>query len=260
MITSVKNPKVKELRLLQAQTKARRAAGTFVVEGIRLAEEALAADWQTTYCLYSPGITTRGMEIVQKLQEAGVETEAAADHVISAASDTRSPQGLLLVVRMDRFRLPETPSLVLVLDQIQDPGNQGSLLRTAAAAAFEAVLMTEGSSDVFAPKVLRAGMGAHFHLPIMTLPPEEIAGYCRQHNLTMWAAMLRQGEDYTRADLRAPTALIIGSEAHGVGAALAGHARPIQIPMPGSSESLNASTAGAILMFEAVRQRTAVQG
>ena len=255
MITSVKNPRVKEIRALQAYTKSRREAGVFVVEGVRLAEEAIAAGWQAQLCLYTPDLNPRGQALVDVVAATHVPTEPVAEHVMKAVSDTQSPQGILLVLEHQTLPLPETPQLILVLDQIQDPGNVGTLLRTASAAGFEAVLLTEGSVDAFSPKVVRAGMGAHFRLPISTLAVAEILELCRVHDLMLWTASVDSGQTYSEANLRSPLAMVIGSEAHGVGAPLHDASRRLHIPMPGGGESLNAAVAGAVLVFEVIRQR-----
>lgn len=255
MITSVKNPRVKAVRALQARSKARREEGAFVVEGVRLAEEAVAAGWQPRLCLYTADVHPRGMALVAQLRTAGVDVEEVAEHVMQAASDTQSPQGILLVVTHHSLPLPPEVNFVLVLDRVQDPGNLGTLLRTGWAAGVDAVLLTEGSADPFAPKVVRAGMGAHFHTPVETRSPQDILEICRGHQVTLWTAAAGEGMVYTQANLSAPTALVIGSEAHGVGEALGQQARPLHIPMPGGAESLNAAVAGAVLLFETVRQR-----
>lgn len=257
MITSTKNEKVKQIKALQGRAKARREAGAFVIEGIRLAEEALAADWQVQLCLYDPALNERGLALVEKLREAGVETLEAAPHVIAAASDTQTPQGILLVLDLAPLPLPESPDFVLVLDQLRDPGNAGTLLRTAAAAGVNAVLFSTGSVDAFSPKVLRSGMGAHFRLPMHTMPAGEIITFCQEHRLRILLAEANKGAPYHAADLKAPLALIVGSEAHGPGeefhSAADGY---LHIPMPGESESLNAAMAASVLLFEAIRQRS----
>lgn len=259
MITSVKNSRIKQVRALQARTKTRREAGVFIVEGVRLAEEAVAAGWQPQLCLYTADVHPRGMQLVEQLQTAGADVEEVAEHVMQAASDTQSPQGILLVVAHRQLPMPPEASFVLVLDRVQDPGNLGTLLRTAWAASVDAVLLTEGSADPFAPKVVRAGMGAHFHTPVATLPSEEVLAFCRQQGLTLWTAAVGEGTPHTQADLASPAALVIGSEAHGVGDVLDQHAKPLHIPMPGGSESLNAAIAGAVLLFEVVRQRQMIE-
>jgi TrmH family RNA methyltransferase len=256
LITSTHNSKVKEIRRLQAQTKARRKAGAFVVEGVRLCEEAVLADWEIQYCLYTPDLPPRGQNLIENLQKKGISTDQAAEHVIKTASDTQTPQGIMMVVTETPLPVPEQPGFVLILDKLQDPGNQGTLLRTAAAAGADLVLIAEGSADVFSPKVLRSGMGAHFRLPIRVWSEHEIIAYCRQNRVNMWAAILDEGPHYTQAELSIPSAVIIGSEAHGVSPDLRQAAQPLHIPMPGSVESLNAAAAGAILIYEVLRQKT----
>lgn len=257
MITSTHNSKVKEIRLLQAQSKARRKAGAFVIEGVRLCEEAVLAGWQVQYCLYAPDLPPRGQTLIESLQEKGVPTDQAAEHVIKTASDTQTPQGILMVITETPLPMPEQPDFIVILDKLQDPGNQGTLLRTAAAAGADLALIAEGSADVFSPKVIRAGMGAHFRLPIRVWSEYEMIAYCRQHQVKMWAAVLDEGTPYTQAELSNLTAVIIGSEAHGVSPDLRQAAQPLHIPMPGSVESLNAAAAGAILIYEVLRQKNA---
>jgi TrmH family RNA methyltransferase len=257
MITSTKNEKVKKIKALQGRAKTRRETGAFVVEGIRLVEEALTAKWQARLCLYDPELNERGLALVEELRETGVEMLEAASHVIAAASDTQTPQGILLVLDLTPLPLPESPDFILVLDQLRDPGNAGTLLRTAAAAGVNAVLFSTGSVDAFSPKVLRSGMGAHFRLPVHAMPVGEIITFCRESNLRIMLAEANKGTPYHAADLKAPLALVVGSEAHGPGeefhSAADGY---LHIPMPGESESLNAAIAASVLLFEAVRQRS----
>lgn len=256
MITSTKNEKVKHIKALQGRAKARREVGAFVVEGIRLAEEALGSGWQAQLCIYDPDLSERGFTLVEQLKSSGVEVLEAAPHVIAAASDTQTPQGILLVLELTSLPLPENPDFILVLDQLRDPGNAGTLLRTAAAAGVDAVLLSAGSVDTFSQKVLRSGMGAHFRLPVHSMPTEEIISFCHQHNLALLLAESNKGAVYHDADLKSPLALVVGSEAHGPDAGFQAAADGyLHIPMPGESESLNAAVAASVLIFEAVRQR-----
>ena len=255
MITSTQNKKVKQIRQLQSQAKARKAQQAFVVEGVRLCEEAVAAGWGVRECLYSPDLTGRGAALVAALAEKGIAAELAAEHVIKAVSETKTPQGIVMVLDVQPLPLPDAPGFVLVLDCIRDPGNVGSLLRTSAAAGVEAVLVSAGSADIFSPKVVRSGMGAHFRLPVAVLADEEIIDTCRGWGVQLWASVMDQGAPYTRAALDQPAAIIVGSEAFGVGEELLRVAEKLHIPMPGGSESLNAAAAGAILIYEMVRQR-----
>lgn len=255
MITSVKNPRIKEIRALQTSPKARREAQAFVVEGVRLAEEAAVAGWKTRLCLFTDGLNERGQQLVDDLEKNGVECILTAEHVMKSASDTQTPQGVLLVVEQRELPIPPQPDFVLVLDQVRDPGNTGTLLRTAKSAGVQAVLLTPGSTDAFAPKVVRSAMGAHFTLPIQMLPENKLAAFAEENHLAVWAAAADAAQTYNRVDLSAPLAVVIGSEAHGVSHQLLQSAAGLKIPMPGGGESLNAAIAGAVLMFEVVRQR-----
>lgn len=256
MITSNQNPKVKLARSLLRQTQARRAQGAFVLEGVRLAEEALNARCPAQFVLYSPDLSERGKTVVEGFAAQGVPTEAVAEKVFLTISDTQTPQGILVVLPHFQMPLPTSLDFVLILDVIQDPGNLGTILRTAAAAGVQAVFLTPGTVDPFSPKVVRAAMGAHFRLPIHSLSWEEIEAHISKHSLRTYLASPYADTPYTKVDLRSPLALIIGSEAEGAGdrAKSLAHIH-IHIPMPGAIESLNASVAAAILMFEVVRQR-----
>ena len=261
MITSVRNPKVQEIRTLQNRAKERREAGAFVVEGVRLAEEALQSGWGIHQALYTKGLSERGLQLVETLIKRDIPGEEISESVMKAASDTKSPQGILLSVELRQLPLPDHLDLVLILDGLGDPGNLGTLLRSAAAAGVDAVLLGPGCADAFAPKVLRSGMGAHFHLPIRNLNWVEIAKVCQSRGLHLFLAEAGQGLVFDQADLTRPLAFIIGGEAHGVGQAAKDlHAVPIQIPMPGKMESLNAATAGSLLLFETLRQRRTKKG
>lgn len=256
MITSAHNPKLKLARALMGRPKERRQAGAFVAEGVRLLEEALAAGWPFRFVLAGETLSGRGEALVAALQSRGVEVERVADALLNALSDTGNTQGLLAVLDLPAPDLPPAAfDFVLIPDQIRDPGNLGTLLRTAAAAGVQAVFLPPETTDAFAPKVVRAGMGAHFRLPIQALAWDEIRAWTSGLRLLL-ADM--DGDSCWETDLRQPLALIVGGEAEGASgqAARLATAR-IAVPMPGGIESLNAGVAGAILMFEVVRQRFA---
>jgi TrmH family RNA methyltransferase len=255
MITSPQNPKLKLVRALQGRPKERREEGAFLAEGVRLVEEALKANWPIRFVLYSDGLSTRGQELVEKLKSTGFEVEDVAGDLLQAASETETSQGIMAVLELAILPLPDFLNFILIPDQIRDPGNLGTLIRTAAAAGVQAVLLPSETADAFAPKVVRAGMGAHFRLPIHTLDWDEIEQVCKQASLQVFLADMA-GRSCWETDLRGPLALILGGEAEGASqqARELAHAS-VRIPMPGEAESLNASVAGAILMFEVVRQR-----
>jgi len=256
MITSTSNAKIKHVRALQARGKARREAGLFVVEGVRLAEEALEAGWKPELTLYSEGLNERGQNLLSKLREQEFPIEEVTEHVMDTASDTRAPQGILLTLPMRALPTPDNLEIVLIADQVRDPGNLGTMLRGAAAAGAQAVFLTPGTAGAFGPKVVRAGMGAHFRIAICSLSWKEIENQRKQHRLRIFLAAAGEGKEYTNVDLTSPLALIVGGEAEGVGQEARDLAdERIYISMPGGSESLNAGMAASILLFEAARQR-----
>ncbi len=259
MITSKHNPRIQRVRDLLTHPKARREEGAFVVEGVRLVEEALASSWPVELVLFSSELSARGQQVVKRYQENGSPVEEVSGQILKSLADTESPQGILAVLPARSLPLPQQPDFVLIADGLRDPGNLGTLLRTALAAGVQAVLLTPGSTDPYAPKVVRSGMGAHFHLPLASLTWPEIQGYLSLKNdpgMHIYLADSGGGQAYTQADLRSPLALIVGGEAEGAGREaqqiLTGR---VHIPMPGRAESLNAAVAAAILMFEVVRQR-----
>ena len=255
MITSSQNPKLKLARALQGRPKERREEGVFLAEGVRLVEEALAAEWPIRFVLYSDGLSERGKELVEKLKVAGLDVEEAAGDLLQAASGTETSQGILAVLELGTLPLPDSPNFILIPDQIRDPGNLGTLIRTAAAAGVQAVLLPPETTDAFAPKVVRVGMGAHFWLPIHTLEWNAIEQVCKQAKLQIFLADMF-GQSCWETDFNAPLALIVGGEAEGASEQARQLAnQTISIPISEKVESLNAGVAGAILMFEIVRQR-----
>jgi TrmH family RNA methyltransferase len=254
MIISTANPKIKLVRNLQARRSAREAEGAFVVEGVRLLEEAARALGAPRLVLHVDGLDPRGQAALEQLRGRGAAVEMVTQQVMAAASGTESPPGLLAVVPIPVLAPPTPLTLAVVLDTLRDPGNLGTILRTADAAGVQAVFLAPGTVDAYNPKVVRAAAGAHFHVPIIAAGWEALGQ--RLAGLALWLAEARSGEAYQNVDWRPPSALIIGSEAAGPSAA-ARQLRPglVSIPMSGQAESLNAAVAAGVLMFEAARQR-----
>ena len=242
------------MRSLLGRSKERRQEAAFVIEGVRLVEEALATGWTFRFALYTQSLSGRGRTVLKDLVQAGVDVEETAEQLLVSSSATESPQGLLAVLDHKTLPVPQQLDLVLVLDVIRDPGNLGSLLRSAAAAGVQAVFLTPGSADAFSPKVVRAGMGAHFRLPIQVLDWGSISERLAGLNLVL--AEMKAPLVYWQADLRGGLALVIGGEAEGASQAAQQYCTErVQIPMAAGSESLNVAAAGAILLFEIKRQR-----
>jgi len=253
MITSSQNSKIKRVRALLGRAKERRAANAFVVEGVRLVEEAVNSNWGFQFVLYTDNMSERGINLIKTLEDRKVEVENVESGILQSLSETETPQGILAVLDDSRLPIPDSPNFILIPDQIRDPGNLGTLIRTAAAAGVQAVFIPPETTDAIAPKVVRSGMGAHFRLPIHSMTWDDIREQTKE--LQIYLADM-DGKSCWETDFRQPLALIIGGEADGASdEARKLASQKISIPMSGNVESLNAGVAGSVLMFEVVRQR-----
>jgi TrmH family RNA methyltransferase len=258
VITSLQNERIKLVRALQSQGKARRKAGQVVLEGVRLIADAMATGSRPDFVLYTPDAVVPGKPggpLLESLRSQGAICFEVTPEVMAHAADTESPQGMLAAVATPQLPVPTTLALALILDGIADPGNLGTILRTAAAAGVDLVILAPGCVDPFNPKVLRSGMGAHFRVPVIRRTwPDITAAY---DHLPFYLADASGGLPYHAVDWGQPAALMIGSEAHGAAAQARQLARAsIFIPMSNAAESLNAAAAAAVILFEARRQRT----
>ncbi|HUE98158.1 MAG TPA: RNA methyltransferase [Anaerolineales bacterium] len=259
VITSSQNSKIKLVRALLGRPKERREANVFVIEGVRLVEEAVNINWEFQFALYSDGLSERGLNLIKRLEDKKIEVEMVESGLLQSLSETETPQGILAVLVDSRLPIPDSLNFILIPDQIRDPGNLGTLIRTAAATGVQTVLIPPETTGAFAPKVVRSGMGAHFRLPIHSMAWEEIRKYVSaSHPLQVYLADMG-GKSCWETDLRQPLALIVGGEAAGASNEARKLAtKKISIPMQGQVESLNAGVAGSVLMFEVVRQRKTV--
>lgn len=254
ILTSPKNPNIQLVRSLLEQSKARRKHNAFVAEGARVLEDGLASAMSLRFMLYKTSLTPRAKSILEHLKpdQAAFEVE---DHLFDSLSDTESSQGILGVFDIPESAQPAKPGFVVILDQLRDPGNLGTILRSAEAAGVQAVCLPPGTTDVWAPKVVRSAMGAHFRLPLLQWPWEAITAYVE--GLAVFHADMDGQESLWQTDFRGRIALLIGGEAEGIspeGRSLATHS--VRIPMAGKTESLNAAVSASVLMFEVLRQRS----
>lgn len=255
MITSRQNPKIKQIKKLNAGHKFRAQSGMFCAEGIRLLEEADQSRIKPAWVIHTPGLDLRAEQLLEKYRAQGIPCDPVTPEVMEAASDTRAPQGVLGVFQQLSLPLPAFPSLLVILDALRDPGNMGTLMRTSLAAGADGFILSPGCVDPFSPKVLRAGMGAHFNLPILKADWPEIEAVTRE--MVLLLAEMEKGASLWEMDLTDRIGIILGSEAHGAGQqARSLSNRSIRIPMSSLSESLNAAAAGAILLYEVKRQRS----
>jgi TrmH family RNA methyltransferase len=209
-----------------------------------------------TLVLYTEALAdeARGKALLATLRGLEAPCYAVSEAVMEACSDTVTPQGILAVLPFPDLAPPEPPTFVLIGDRLRDPGNLGTLLRTALAAGVEQVLLAPGTVDFSNPKVLRSAMGAHLRLPIVDADWDTIAEVVS--GCDVWLAAAAGGRCYTEVDWTRRAALILGSEAHGAGETAYSLAQGrVSIPIQPAVESLNAAVAAAVMLFEVVRQR-----
>ncbi|GAA0794191.1 RNA methyltransferase [Faecalicatena orotica] len=256
MITSTSNQRVKELLQLQKKSKARNQAGVFLAEGTRMVMEAPQKRVRKVY------VSESYMKKHEKeLEEKGFVPEILSDTVFDYVSDTKTPQGILAVIRQMDYTLEEilkqkSPH-ILVLDNLQDPGNAGTIFRTAEAAGVTGILMSRDCVDIYNPKTIRSTMGAIYRMPFLYLD-DVMAGIetVKEHGVRVYAAHLDGKNAYDQEDYQKGTAFLIGNEGNGLRKEVAECADAwVRIPMSGQVESLNAAVAATVLMFEVSRQR-----
>jgi TrmH family RNA methyltransferase len=254
MITSTSNDRVKYVHAL-SRRKTRQEEGRFVVEGPRLMEEAVRAHVTPDFVFYTSEVGERGQKLVERLRAVGVVCLDVTPGVMRFCSETETPPGLLAVLPTPSPSLPQRPTFSVVADALRDPGNLGTLLRTAAAAGADQVLLGPSTVDAYNLKVVRGAMGAHFSLPMATMTWPGITSHLAGQSI--WLADARGAVSYTDVDWTQPSALILGGEAKGATPEAEKLATGrVSIPMQRGVESLNAAVAAAIILFEAQRQRT----
>ena len=259
MITSFKNPKIKIVRDLLDAKRNRESTGLMVLEGVRLAEEAVEKGIVIRMCFHSGNLSERGAALLERVVQRASEVEELPQELMDRLSDTQHAQGILLVCEIPEIPFPDAPTFVIAMDRISDPGNMGTILRTAAALQSDGILLTAGTTDPFSPKALRAAMGAQLHLPIAWQTAEEIKATCTSAKkpLTLITSLMDCPQACWEADLRQPLCLVIGNEANGISDELLVLADAcVRIPIAEEMESFNAAIAAAILMYEIKRQRT----
>lgn len=260
MITSTSNAKIKRIVQLRKKKKARDAEGVFLVEGIRMFREIPEKLLQEIYISESCE-EKEGKEIRRRASACGIRPELVSDGVFAYLSDTQTPQGILCVVRQLSYSLEEVADApcphMLVLDRLQDPGNVGTILRTAEGAGVTGILLDGECADIYNPKTIRSTMGSIFRMPFYYIQDlEEGIRYLKKRGICTYAAHLEGKRAYDEEDYRKPCAFLIGNEGNGLRPEIADLADTyIRIPMAGEVESLNAAIASAVLMFEAGRQR-----
>jgi TrmH family RNA methyltransferase len=263
MITSQENVRIKEARKLHSR-KHRMRAKRLLLEGVRLIADARRSGFQPELTFYD-GESLLGeaaQSLLYDLAQNGVECIACSHAVFATLVDTMTPQGVAAVAPLPQVALPTKATFALVLDRVHEPGNAGALLRTAEAAGVDVVIFGPETVDPYNDKVVRSAMGAHFRLPLCICADWSAVSRTLPASARLYLADAHADIAYDAVDWRQPSALIVGGEAEGASLAARRAAQPIAIPMCGGAESLNAAAAGAVILFEAARQRrltTAVQ-
>lgn len=265
MITSAANSKVKQVVQWQSKAKERREADIFLTEGFKMFREAPSEQIGEVY-LSADALKKANTDsaIKEKLQLTGYET--VSDEVFRRMSDTKTPQGILCVMKRPSYSIEQmvghSEPLLILLEGLQDPGNLGTILRTGEGAGATGVIIDRETVDIFSPKTIRATMGSIFRIPFTCV--ESLGGVMkilREKNVCIYAAHLSGETYYDRCCFNAGTAFLIGNEGNGLSHGLTAQAdRLIKIPMEGQVESLNASVAAALLMYEVHRQRRSQAG
>lgn len=278
IIDSPANPTVKLLRSLES-ARGIAEQGLFLAEGVRLVEDGLKEGFWPAVCLYSPellGRTERGRSLLRQLTATPAHDKTrpapveATPRALQAASATMHAQGVVAAFPLIDWPPPsrsQDAALGLICDNIQDPGNLGTILRSAEAAGVGAVWLSPGCVGLYNPKVVRAAMGAHFRLPVCAggawSKAAEWLSALGLDRTSLYATEASAPLTYDAVDWTRPAALLVSNEAHGLSGEareLAAQGHAVSVPMHGSTESLNASIAAAVILFEAARQRRVALG
>ena len=252
VITSPQNPRIKYVRRLLNSKRFRSQEKAFVIEGTRWLEEARQYPARIQFVLYSNNWLNAEahLEMVNDIGDICFEVDTA---LMVDISQLESSEGVLAVLDMEAADLPEQPSLLLIADGVADPGNLGTMIRTAAAAA-DGLLLAPGCVDPYNPKVVRSSKGAHLRLPLAPLSWNEIADFTA--GMEVWIAEAGDHVPYFEVDWTSPCAIIVGGEAAGPSReSSVRYGKKVAIPMKSQVESLNVAVAAAIILFEAARQR-----
>ena len=258
MINSTSNKQVKRVINLRDKAKARREEGLYVAEGLRMCREYKPDDVEILYITENFGKQEENKKWLR-----GFKFEFVTDEVMHYMADTKTPQGVLAVAKQKKCTLEDilkktkTQKLLMILENIQDPGNLGTIIRAGEGAGITGVVMSSDTADIYNPKVIRSTMGAVFRVPFVYVEDLKAALLqLKDHGVHLYAAHLKGQNSYDQEDYTESTGFLIGNEAQGLSDEIASLADTyVKIPMAGSVESLNAAIASSVLMFEVARQR-----
>ena len=257
-LTGLQNPVVKAAAELK-QKKYRTQNGLYLAEGLRTAEEAVAYKAVETL-FYVPTDDDRTMRLLEDAAMQNIKLVCVNENVMKKIADTETPQGIIAVCKMRQPKLENllaSGKMLLVLDRVGNPGNIGTMLRTADAAGIGGLVLLKGCADIYAPKTVRSSMGSLFHIPVLSgVSEQEFVSAAKKAGYDLLVTCLDGADNLYKADLSGRIAFVMGNEAGGVSETLLEKAdKRVYIPMAGRAESLNVAMAAGIVMFEALRRK-----
>ncbi|WP_277631850.1 TrmH family RNA methyltransferase [Avrilella dinanensis] len=259
-ISSVQNSWVKKLIQIQEKSRERKKSGLFLVEGVREVSIALKAGYEIESLIYCPELTDNQSTDIIFSQINDNQKVSVTKEVYQKLAYREKTEGIIAVVYakkhdLSTLNLPENP-LILVAESIEKPGNIGALLRTADAAAVDAVILADPKTDLYNPNVIRSSVGGVFTNQIAAGTSEEVIDYLKEKNIRIFSAILQEAVDYSTQDYKQGSAIVVGTEATGLSDIWRKHStQNIIVPMEGVIDSMNVSVAASVLIFEAKRQR-----
>lgn len=265
MIISSTNKVIKEIKSLYKK-KSRWNEKSFFIEGIRAVEQCILAKGNIKYIVYSQKVfsTDYGNELIDSIMKKEYKTYQISDELFKEIGDTENPQGILAVVGFEEYELKdvilEEKNFIIILDRVQDPGNMGTIIRTADAFGANAIIITGGCVDIYNPKVVRSTMGSIFQIPTVHIEDiSQVIANLKNKDIKIISTSL-EAENYCyNIDFKGDCALVIGNEATGISQEVVVNSDYLtKIPMTGEAESLNAAIASGVIMYEVLRQRTKV--
>lgn len=261
IITSSSNKLIKEIKMLQKR-KERWSKKSFFIEGTRAVEQCIKSNAKIKHIVYSRDILGSEIDkVLYLIDEENYETYEISNKLFKEISDTDNPQGIMAIVSFDEFSLGDIlkeNNFIIVLDRVQDPGNLGTIIRTADAFGANGIIVTNGCVDVYNPKTIRSTMGSIFQIPIVHMGEmREVLEVLKQENTSIISSSLNTDKYSYDIDFKTSCAIVIGNEAQGISKEVLNLSdQLVKIPMVGEAESLNAAIASGVLMYEVLRQRS----
>lgn len=253
-IESNKNTVFKECKKLK-ERRGRNKAQKYLIEGIRLVEEAFKANSKVDFLLISQEGEERLKEYDSSIIPQDVKTYMLKNELFLELCETEKPQGVMAVVNMEENKVLDSGSFYILCDKVQDPGNLGTIIRTAHAVGVDGIILTKGTVDIYNDKVIRSTMGSMFHVPICYDDDLILVKRLKENGFSILATSLEGERDFFKEDLKGKLIITVGNEGNGVSDEIyALSDKKVKIPMPGNAESLNVAIATAVVLYEKLRQ------